>query len=169
MQSPCQRHHPVALTLHGSSMTSSFDIQLAAPNDHTTWLHFWQAYQAFYQVTIPEATTAQTWQRLMDAAEPMYCALAWKDGQPVGMVHYIFHRSTWTTGDYCYLQDLFIAPAMRGQQAGRALIEHVYAAATAHGASRVHWLTHESNTQAMQLYDRMAQRPGFVQYRHLLD
>jgi hypothetical protein len=30
----------------------------------------------------------------------------------------------------------------------------------------VHWLTHESNTDAMLLYDRIATRSGFVQYRH---
>ena len=51
---------------------------------------------------------------------------------------------------------------------GRALIEHVYAAAAQAGASRVHWLTHETNLDAMKLYDRIAGKSGFVQYRHLL-
>lgn len=149
-------------------MTSPVHIQLATANDHAAWLPLWEGYQHFYQVQIAADTSAITWQRLMDTQEPMHCALAWQDGVAVGMVHYIYHRSTWTAGDYCYLQDLFVAPAQRGQHMGRALIEHVYAAATAHGASRVHWLTHETNTHAMQLYDRIAQRPGFVQYRHLL-
>ncbi len=63
-----------------------------------------------------------------------------------------------------YLQDLFVDPAMRGQGLGRALIEHVYAEAAARGCSRVWWLTHETNTDAMVLYDRVADKSGFVQY-----
>jgi ribosomal protein S18 acetylase RimI-like enzyme len=51
---------------------------------------------------------------------------------------------------------------------GRALIEHVYARAAEAGASRVWWLTHESNAQAMLLYDRIADKSGFVQYRKVL-
>ena len=34
--------------------------------------------------------------------------------------------------------------------------------------SRVHWLTHETNTDAMLLYDRIADRSGFIQYRKIL-
>ena len=82
-------------------------------------------------------------------------------------MHWIFHRSCWTTGDYCYLQDLYVADDVRGGGVGRALIEHVYAEAQAAGASRVHWLTQEDNAQARLLYERIASRSGFVQYRHL--
>ena len=80
-------------------------------------------------------------------------------------MHSIYHRSTWTTGDYCYLQDLFVADDARGGGVGRALIEHVYAEARRRGASRVYWSTHESNHNAMQLYDRIAERSGFIIYR----
>jgi GNAT superfamily N-acetyltransferase len=84
------------------------------------------------------------------------------------MVHYIFHRSCWMLNDSCYLQDLFAAPEVRGQGVGRALIEHVYAEAAKAGSTRVWWLTHESNQQAMVLYDRIADKSGFVQYRKAL-
>jgi GNAT superfamily N-acetyltransferase len=85
----------------------------------------------------------------------------------LGLVHSIYHRSSWTTGDHCYLQDLFVADDARGGGIGRALIEHVYADAKRRGASRVYWLTHESNHNAMQLYDRIADRSPFIQYRKL--
>ena len=87
--------------------------------------------------------------------------------QALGLVHSIYHRSTWTTGHYCYLQDLFVADDARGRGIGRALIEHVNADARHRGVSRVHWLTHESNHNAMHLYDRIANRSGFIQYRKL--
>jgi GNAT superfamily N-acetyltransferase len=143
-------------------------IRLARPEDHDQWLPLWRGYQSFYKVDLPPEQTALNWQRFHDPAEPMHCAVAEVDGRLVGMVHYIDHRSCWTAGDYCYLQDLFAAPDCRGQGVGRALIEHVYAAAEAAGASRVWWLTHESNSDAMLLYDRIAAKSGFLQYRKLL-
>lgn len=49
-----------------------------------------------------------------------------------------------------------------------ALIEAVYAFAEANGIARVYWQTHETNTTAMRLYDKLAERSGFIVYRHLL-
>ena len=143
-------------------------IRPARPEDFEQWLPLWKGYQSFYKTDIPMEVTQQTWGRFMDPAEPMHCAVADKQGVLVGMVHYIFHRSCWTAGDYVYLQDLYTQAELRGQGVGRALIEHVYAYAAEHQASRVWWLTHESNTQAMLLYDRIADKSGFVQYRKLL-
>ena len=146
-------------------MVSPFVIRTATAADFDAWLTLWRGYQAFYKVDIAEAVSKQTWARLLDANEPMHVALALRDGKPVGLVHYIFHRSTWTTGNYCYLQDLYVEASERGQGSGRALIEHVYAEAKAADASRVYWLTHESNDTAIKLYDAIADRPGFIQYR----
>lgn len=98
----------------------------------------------------------------------MHALAAVMEGRIVGLVHYIFHRSCWTAGPYCYLQDLYTEETLRGQGVGRALIEAVYVAAKAADASRVYWLTHETNTNAMALYDKVAERTGFVQYRKLV-
>lgn len=145
----------------------SLEIRPVTAADHAAWLPLWQGYQRFYHSDIPADVSAVTWQRFLDPSEPMHAALAWQDGVAIGLVHWIFHRSCWTVGDYCYLQDLFVAEGVRGGGHGRALIEHVYAAAQAAGASRVHWLTQEDNAQARQLYDRIASRSGFIQYRQL--
>ena len=135
--------------------------------DIDIWHSLWKGYQRFYQVIIPKSVTLQTWARFLDPVEPMHAALAVSQGEALGLVHSIYHRSTWTTSDYCYLQDLYVADEARGAGVGRALIEHVYADARRRGASRVYWTTHESNHAAMQLYDRIADRPGFIQYRKL--
>lgn len=147
---------------------TQLDVRELTPDDRDAWHPLWRGYQAFYEVDLPESTTEVTWARLMDPAEPMWAIGAFAGDRLVGMAHVIRHRSTWTVGDYVYLQDLFVDAAMRGTGAGRALIERVYTLADDLGASRVHWLTHETNTTAMQLYDRIAQRSGFVQYRKLL-
>ena len=143
-------------------------IRPASDGDVDAWLPLWRGYQAFYKTDIPHETTLSTWQRLLAPEEPMHVALAESGGAVVGFVHFIEHRSCWTTGDYMYLQDLFVQPAQRGLGVGRALIEHVYADAAARGCSRVWWLTHETNTDAMVLYDRIASRSGFLQYRKVL-
>ena len=145
----------------------SIEIRPIVAADHQAWLPLWQGYQRFYNADIAPEVSALTWQRFLDPAEPMFAALAWQDGVAVGLVHWIFHRSCWTVSDYCYLQDLYVAETVRGGGVGRALIEQVYAAAQAHGANRVHWLTQEDNAQARQLYDRIASRSGFIQYRQL--
>lgn len=144
---------------------SAPDIRAVTAANFEAWLPLWKGYQAFYNVDIDDAVTRTTWERFLDPAEPIYAALAYDNGRAVGMVHWIFHRSCWTAGDYCYLQDLFVAQDVRGGGHGRALIEHVYAQARAVNAARVYWLTHETNHTAMQLYDRIAERSGFLQYR----
>ncbi len=145
-------------------------ISLRAPTaaDHDDWLVLWRGYQTFYKVELSAEANRTAWARLLDPAEPMWCALAFDGDRAVGLVHWIRHRSTWTPGDYVYLQDLFVAENTRGGGIGAKLIEHVYAAARVLGAARVYWLTHETNATAMQLYDRIADRSGFVQYRKVL-
>ena len=144
------------------------DIRPFRPDDRPAWEPLWQGYLTFYKSTLPADVTEETWRRLNDPAEPVHGLAAVLEGRIVGIVHFLYHRSTWTTGNYCYLQDLFTAEEARGQGAGRALIEAVYEQARADGASRVYWLTHETNTSAQALYEKLATRSGFIQYRHLL-
>jgi GNAT superfamily N-acetyltransferase len=136
-------------------------------SERAAWEPLWRGYLEFYQTTqTPEATDV-AWQRLHDPAEPMFGLGAHIDGKMRGIVHYLFHRSFWTTGDYCYLQDLYVAENARNMGLGRALIEAVYAKAKEAGASRVYWLTQEGNATARALYDKLAQRSGFIQYRKI--
>jgi GNAT superfamily N-acetyltransferase len=135
------------------------------PEDRLQWEALWQGYLTFYKATIPESATQTTWARFFDPAEPVHALVAEEAGELVGLVHYIFHRSTWMEAPVCYLQDLFTAPETRGQGVGRALIEAVYARAKTAGSSRVYWMTHETNAQAMILYDKVAAKSGFLQYR----
>jgi GNAT superfamily N-acetyltransferase len=136
-------------------------------DERTQWEALWKGYQSFYQVAISDETTAVTWIRLHDPAEPMGALGAYLSGKLCGIAHYLFHRSCWTIGDYCYLQDLFVAEDARGRGLGGALIQAVERQARAAGASRIYWLTQESNVVARALYDRLAERSGFIQYRKL--
>lgn len=143
-------------------------IQPVRAEDFAAWLPLWQAYQGFYQVEIPRAVSETTWQRMLDPAEPVHGALAWRNEVAVGMVHFIYHRSCWAVENSCYLQDLLVLEGLRGQRIGRRLIEYVYAIARTAGCSKVHWLTHETNATAIALYQNIAERPGLIQFRHAL-
>ena len=151
---------------------AALNVRLATPADLPAWRLLWDGYNAFYgrsgDTALPEATTALSWARFHDPAEPMHALVAEQGGQLLGLAHYLFHRSTNQAGPSCYLQDLFTVPAARGRGVGRALIDAVCQRAAAAGAPRVYWQTHESNVTAMRLYDQMAEKSGFVVYRKLL-
>lgn len=146
----------------------TIEVRQLKPSDKPAWEPLWQGYLTFYKSSVPREVTDLTWDRFHDPAEPMQAYGAFDGAELVGIVHIIYHRSCWTSGDYCYLQDLFTRQDQRGKGVGRILIETVYARAKEAGASRVHWLTHETNETAMQLYDHIAERSGFVQYRKIL-
>lgn len=140
--------------------------------DFAQWLPLWDGYNAFYgrsgPTALPAEITWSTWQRFLDAAEPVHALVAERDARLLGLTHYLFHRSTIHIELVCYLQDLFTAESARGQGIARALIEAVAVRARAAGAARVYWLTHETNHTARQLYDKVASNSGFIVYRQQL-
>lgn len=144
---------------------SNVQILPVTAASHDAWYPLWQAYLRFYQTSLADAVSEVTWQRFLDPAEPTNAALAWVDGEAVGMVHWIYHRSNWSVENSCYLQDLYVDGQQRGLGIGRKLIEHVYATAAGAGCVKVHWLTHETNATAISLYEQVAERPGFIQFR----
>jgi GNAT superfamily N-acetyltransferase len=149
-------------------MKRQIAIQTIGPDERAAWEPLWRGYQDFYKVSLAPETTDATWRRFHDPAEPMHAVGAYLDGRLCGIVHYILHRSTWSIGGYCYLQDLFVAEDARGMRLARALIEAVYDRARATGVTRVYWLTHEDNAEARRLYDKVADNAGFIQYRKTL-
>ncbi|HEX9996552.1 MAG TPA: GNAT family N-acetyltransferase [Abditibacterium sp.] len=140
-------------------------IRCVTPTDFDQWKPLWQGYNHFYERTLPLEVTETTWSRFFDSNEPVHAMVAEKEGQLVGLVHYLFHRSTSMIEQSCYLQDLFTAESARGQGIGRALIEAVYEKAKSAGSSRVYWLTHETNVIAQNLYNQVAENSGFIVYR----
>ena len=149
-------------------MTDTPTIRPITRDDYAAWRPLWDGYNAFYKrsgaTALPEEITAATWSRFFDAYEPVFALVAERGGALVGLVHFLFHRSTTQLGPVCYLQDLFTAEAARGGGVGHALIEAVYARAKAEGIRRVYWQTHETNATAMRLYDHVADKSGFVVY-----
>ncbi len=140
-------------------------IECAEQKDYASWLPLWINYQTFYRTIISDEVTKLTWERFFTPSEPVYCAVAKYDGKIVGLVHYLFHRSTWAESNYCYLEDLFVSEDVRGQHIGKQLIEYVQQQAQKHHASRLYWHTHETNLRGQRLYDWVAKKSGMIEYR----
>lgn len=147
----------------------NIEVRAVEQRDYLQWRSLFAGYNAFYgrvgSTALPEAVVDTTWQRFFDPTEPVHALVAERDGQLLGLVHYLFHRSTTQVELTCYLQDLYTAEQARGAGVGRRLIVAVYDLAQAAGSPRVYWQTHETNHVAMQLYDKVAERSGFVVYR----
>lgn len=133
--------------------------------DFDDWNPLWQAYLVFYKSLLPDEVTANAFESMTngDASTGGFLARD-ADGQPVGMVNWIDHRTNWSLGNKCYLQDLYVSEAGRGLGTGRALIGAVGKAAKERGCASVYWQTHETNQTAMVLYDRVATKSGFLVY-----
>lgn len=146
--------------------------RVVEPSDFAQWKSLWDGYNAFYgrkkETALPDAITKMTWSRFFDGYEPMHALVAEHSGSLLGLAHFLFHRSTISLEPTCYLQDLFTHETARGKGVGRALIEEVYRYAKRAGCHRVYWQTHETNVIAMKLYDKVAEKSGFLVYRKIL-
>ncbi len=144
-------------------------IRAVRRSDFAAWKPLWDGYNAFYgrkdETALPDRITEMTWSRFFDGYEPVNALVAEQAGQLLGLAHFLFHRSTISVEPVCYLQDLFTVETARGKGVGRALIARLYQCAKEAGCSRVYWLTHETNETAMKLYDKVADKSGFVVYR----
>jgi len=153
-------------------MSDVLTIRAVTRQDYQHWLPLWDGYNAFYgrsgATALTPEVTAITWSRFFDAYEPVHALVAESRGELLGLAHYLFHRTTTTIAPLCYLNDLFTADAARGKGVGRALIEAVYDEARRAGSPRVYWQTHETNAVAQALYDKVAERSGFIVYRKAL-
>jgi GNAT superfamily N-acetyltransferase len=142
-------------------------IRRLEAKDKPAWLPLFKAYIEFYKSSVADDVIEMTWGRLLSGAEGFHIGLVavGDDDVPIGIAHVLFHRSTWSPTWYCYLEDLFVDPKARGKDAGRRLIEAVYAEADARGATRTYWSTQEFNYRARGLYDQVATKSPFLQYR----
>jgi len=153
----------------GSHESTPLTVRAVAPADLPRWLPLWEGYNRFYgRDALAAEITRTTWSRFFDAYEPVHALVAEGDGRLLGLAHYLFHRSTIQIAPTCYLQDLFTEEAARGKGVGRALIEAVYESAREAGCPRVYWQTHETNVTAMKLYEKVAERSGFIVFRKQL-
>lgn len=151
-------------------MAEPITVRRLRPQDLDRWRILWDGYLSFYRATVDDEITDLTFERLCAGDHTMLGLVAVDgDDQPVGLAHLIFHAATWSAGEYCYLEDLYVDPSHRGTDVARRLIESAYAQARERGSHRVYWNTQQFNGAARSLYDTVGELTSFVVYEHLLD
>jgi GNAT superfamily N-acetyltransferase len=138
------------------------------PEDESAWRRLWAGYVTFYESEVSDATTSLTWQRLLTPDSHMLGRIAEWQGAVAGFAVCILHPGSWVLTPMCYLEDLFVDPATRGQGIGTALIDDLLAMARDRGWARLYWHTRQSNETARRLYDKYAKADDFVRYRIVL-
>ncbi|MEM6577112.1 MAG: GNAT family N-acetyltransferase [Pseudomonadota bacterium] len=134
-------------------------------SDLARWDSLWTQYLAFYETTLPPDVHETAFTRLLsDSPHEFRGLIAERDGEPIGLAHYLFHRTLWSVEDTCYLMDLFVDPKVRGGGVGRALINAVHEDAAKHGIPGTYWMTQEFNYKGRMLYDQVAERTPFIIY-----
>ena len=147
----------------------SLEIRAALAADKQRWFILWQGYLDFYKTELSTEQSELTWQRILDPEFNMKCAVVVDNGLIVGFTTYSLQNSTWSENGHCYLEDLFVDPAVRGKGVGRALIEYVKSYAIENNCSRLYWNTDEDNATARKLYDTYTLESGKRQYRIALN
>jgi GNAT superfamily N-acetyltransferase len=133
--------------------------------DHDGWIELWSAYLRFYRQELSEEVTRTAFERLCRADDGMFALVA-LDAQerPIGFAHATVHPSTWALNGYCYLEDLFVAPAARGGEVSRELIDATARVARERGVERMYWHTQPFNGAARSLYDQVGRLTSTVVY-----
>ena len=145
-------------------MSAPCTIRSTLPSDEPAWRRLWRGYCDFYGVALADEVTNRTWQRILDPDSAVMCIVAEVQGQVQGFAHCVVHENTWETQPVCYLEDLFVAPGVRGQGIAHALIEWLRNAMRAEGWARLYWMTAADNDTARRVYDSFAKADGFVRY-----
>jgi GNAT superfamily N-acetyltransferase len=140
------------------------NVRAATAADEPRWRELWAGYNAFYEAKVPESTTQATWRRILDPAAPMVGRVATVEGRAVGFSNSVLHESTWAVTPVCYLEDLFVDPAMRGSGVGRLLLQDLVVLARQHGWPTLYWHTRGNNSTARRLYDTFTPADDFVRY-----
>ena len=147
------------------AVVSDLVIRSINAGDRAAWDPLWAGYLSFYERVIPREITELTWRRLTTNDGVFGFLAVQGDGEAVGLAHFVYHPTTWSAGGNCYLEDLFVVPAARGQRVGRRLIAAVADASKARGVSVLYWQTEEFNGTARRLYERVAKRSPFIRYQ----
>ena len=147
-------------------MSDTIVVRPPEAGDEAQWKRLWAQYLEFYQTEIPDAVTDTTWQRIIDPTNETLGGLVAETaaGEVAGFLNFVIHPNTWSQAPVCYLEDIFVSADQRGTGLARALIEHLAATGRAAGWVRIYWHTARDNVPAQVLYNKLAERTGWVRY-----
>lgn len=140
-------------------------IRPAGPDDRAEFLVMWDDFVAT-DPTEPgdRGLGPVNWARIADPSNPLSCLIAEVDGAPVGFLLHLAFPFTWSRGDICYLQDIYVRPEARGAGHAVRMIEALAGIGREKGWYKIFWMTQAHNAAAQRLYDSLALRRDYIRY-----
>jgi GNAT superfamily N-acetyltransferase len=139
-------------------------VRPLAEEDFPRWSNLWEGYLRFYNAILGQDLARSTFERLVSLEEQRFCGLGAYGPELIGLAHLVFHPTTWSTSEECYLEDLFVDLSARRSGVGRLLLDSCIALAAGRGAYRLYWHTQATNTVARGLYEQVGELSTFVMY-----
>ena len=132
------------------------EIRVLINNDFDEWLEIYRFYAEHYEVQLTEDVVNTTWGWLMDKTHPLKGLVAEVDGRLIGLAHYrAMPRPLWGK-NIGFLDDIIVAPAFRGSEAAKLLLNELKSIGYREKWGTVRWLTRDNNYRARALYDKVA-------------
>jgi GNAT superfamily N-acetyltransferase len=105
--------------------------------------------RALDQVAATEEEIAQS---LFGERPAVFAHVAEHDGAVAGFALWYLSYSTWTGRHGIYLEDLYVAPELRGHGYGKALLAELARICAERGYARLEWAVLDWNTPAIGFY-----------------
>ena len=148
-------------------MSAAVRIVEATPADLEAVAQLFDAYRVFYRQS-PDVAAARAFIGERFARRDAVIFLAYADDEPAGFVQLYPSLSSVSMRPIWILNDLFVAPAARGDGVGRRLMDRARDFAVASGALRLELTTERTNTVAQGLYHACGYARDDVFYKYIL-
>lgn len=105
---------------------AAVEIRRLEENDRVAWEDLWQ--ENLDHFAAPDRARADMpviWQRLMDQAAPLLGWLVLRQGRAAGLAHVVLRQHSFSTAQIAILEDLWIAPFVRGHGLAERLVERL--------------------------------------------
>ena len=146
---------------------ASVVIKALEQDHYDQWLSLYHGYADHYRATLTDDGIKTTWGWLMDEDHPLTGLVPLDGQQLIGLAHFRAMPSPLRGAEIGFLDDLFVDPASRGQQAGELMLMALKEIAADEGWAIVRWITRDNNYRARSLYDRHAIKTDWNTYEML--
>ncbi len=145
-------------------------VRAPEPRDVPVLLELFAQLAEYEHLTHELHATEQGLTDALFGPEPAAAALlAERDRVAVGYALYFRTFSSFLTSTGVWLEDLFVAPAHRGEGVGAALLSAVAARVVQEGGQRLEWAALDWNELALGFYRRIGARTMNEWITHRLD
>ena len=132
--------------------------------DKKNWIKLYCGYAKFYKVPMNQEILDTLWEWIHNEIHDVNAICYEFEGKIVGIAHYRTMPRP-IKGQYIgFLDDLFVEPEFRGKQIAQKLISHLQSLSKNNNWDGIRWITHSSNENAKNLYDKIANNTGFELY-----